>query len=88
MPPTVSEEAEKEMFEATAPTDVAEAVEEIKYADIPKVPTFDEFPEWAKKLVPGELFPLKGSLFKFVGMTPDFAVVLQYQGPTGKSQKE
>ena len=74
---------EKEMIEATEEN----KTDDVPRATLPNLPTWDEFPEWAKKLQVGELIPFKGSFFKLMGMTPDFAIVLKYEGPTGKSKE-
>lgn len=86
-------EAEKELMEVTQEKTAdgiesqTEDVPRETEQNIPKLPTWDELPEWAKRLVPGELIHFKGSFFKFIGMTPDLAVVLKYEGPTGKSKE-
>ena len=59
---------------------VARGTEENPAQQVPRIPTWDELPEWAKRLQVGELIPFKGSFFKLIGMTPDFAVVLKYEG--------
>jgi len=85
-------ETEKELMEVTQENKnegeiVARGTEENPAPQVPRIPTWDELPEWAKRLQVGELIPFKGSFFKLIGMTPDFAVVLKYEGPTGKSQE-
>lgn len=83
-------EIEKEMMEVTEENKseceiVARETNETP--QVHKIPTWDEFPEWAKKLQVGELIPFNGSFFKLIGMTPDFALVLKYEGQTGKSKE-
>ena len=85
-------ETEKELMEVTEENKtgseiVARGTDEKPVQQVPRIPTWDELPEWAKRLQVGELIPFKGSFFKLIGMTPDFAVVLKYEGPTGKTKE-
>ena len=86
-------ETEKELMEATVENKhegqivARETGEAPQIAQMPRLPTWDELPEWAKRFSVGELIPFKGSFFKLIGMIPDLAVVLKYEGPTGKTKE-